>query len=96
MSKTPIKTLGSALEELLGSLGIENRVHEQIVLAEFERIMGETFTKRANAVKIERGVLFIEVTNSVWRQELFYQKQMIKQRLNEALGETLVKEIIFR
>ena len=96
MSKLPVKTVGSALEELLNNLGIDNRVHEQIVLAEFDRIMGETFTKRANAVKIERGVLFIEVTNSVWRQELFYQKKMIKQRLNDALGETLVKEIIFR
>lgn len=96
MSKTPVKTVGSALEELLNNLGIDNRVHEQIVIAEFERIMGESFTKRANAVKIERGVLFIEVTNSAWRQELFYQKQMIKQRLNDALGETLVKEIIFR
>ncbi|MBL7995306.1 DUF721 domain-containing protein [bacterium] len=96
MKKTPVKTVGIALEELLSSLGIDNRVHEQVVIAEFERVMGDTFCKRASAVKIERGVLFIEVTSSVWRQELFYQKQMIKQRLNDALGETLVKEIIFR
>lgn len=96
MSKTPVKTIGSELEHLLTSLGIDHRVHEQIVVNDFDRIMGEAFTKRAKAVKIERGVLFIEVTNSVWRHELFYQKQMIKQRLNEALGETLVKEIIFR
>ncbi len=96
MSKAPIKTIGSELEQLLASLGIDNRVHEQMVVTEFDRIMGDAFTKRAKAVKIERGVLFIEVSNSVWRHELFYQKQMIKQRLNEALGETLVKEIIFR
>ena len=96
MSKAPIKTVGTELEQLLVSLGIDNRVHEQIVVTEFDRIMGEAFTKRAKAVKIERGILFIEVINSVWRHELFYQKQMIKQKLNDTLGEMLVKEIIFR
>lgn len=96
MNKMSVKTVGTELEQLLNSLGIDNRVHEQVVIQEFDRIMGDAFVKRARAVKIERGVLFIEVTNGVWRQELFYQKQMIKQRLNEALGETLVKEIIFR
>ena len=96
MKKMSVKTVGTELQQLLNSLGIDNRVHEQVVIQEFDRIMGDTFIKRAKAVKIERGVLFIEVTNSVWRQELFYQKQMIKQRLNEELGEMLVKEIIFR
>ncbi len=95
-SKPKVQAVGSVITQLLNQLGIAHRVSEQRVLAEFEKIMGESFCKRATAVKIEHGVLFLEAVNSVWRQELFYQKVMIRQRLNEALGEELVREIIFR
>lgn len=58
--------------------------------------MGEAFCRRAKAVKIEHGSLFIEVISSVWRQELFYQKLTIRDRINSELKENIVKEIIFR
>jgi len=90
------KPIGAVLDELLKNLGIANRVDEQKVLVAFEVIMGETFCKRAQAVRIEKGVLFIEVVSSAWRQELFYQKKLIQQRINAHFGETVVKEIVFR
>lgn len=95
-TKSPAKTraVGDLLGQLMNSLGIAGRVHEQRVLQEFDRIMGPEFCRRAQAVKIDRGVLFLQVANSAWRQELYYQKQLIRDRLNGALGERLVKEII--
>jgi predicted nucleic acid-binding Zn ribbon protein len=94
--KQDTQPVGAVIDQLLSQLGIAHRISEQRVLAEFEKIMGEPFCKRASAVKIERGVLFLEAANAAWRQELFYQKQMIRQRLNEGLGEDIVREIIFR
>ncbi|HNL28133.1 MAG TPA: DciA family protein [bacterium] len=32
----------------------------------------------------------------MWRQELFYQKRNIIERINSALGEKIVREIVFR
>ncbi len=90
------RDVGSVLQDLLQHLGIGRRVHEQLVLEQFERIMGAEFSRRARAVKIERGVLFLEVTSGVWRQELFFQKRHIRERINTALGEALVKDIVFR
>ncbi|MCB0832055.1 MAG: DUF721 domain-containing protein [Bacteroidetes bacterium] len=95
MSKS-FKDLGGELDQLLEQIGIRERVDEQRVLQLFETIMGASFCKRARAVKIERGILYIEVESSAWRQELFYQKSMIKTRLNEALGRVFVKDVIFR
>lgn len=95
MTKTTnARDIGSLIGELMGKLGIATRVHEQRVLHEFERIMGPQFCKRATPVKIDHGVLFLQVVNSAWRQELFFQKSMIRERINSALGEKLVKEII--
>jgi predicted nucleic acid-binding Zn ribbon protein len=90
------KPLGAVLDQLLKNLGIADRVDEQKVLIEFETILGESFCRRARAVRIEKGVLVIEVVSSAWRQELFYQKKLIQQRINSYFGENVVKEIIFR
>lgn len=96
MNKKSAQTVGTALDQLLKNLGIDRRVHEQRVVLEFEKAMGVEFCKRARAVKIENGILFLEVINSVWRQELFYQKETIRQRLNAYFGDYTIKEIIFR
>ena len=94
--KTTATPLGEALDLLLKRYKIAGRVHEQVVIEQFERLMGTAFTQRAKAVKIEDGLLFLEVTSSVWRQELFYQKRNIIERINSALGEKIVREIVFR
>lgn len=93
-SQVKIQNVGDLLGQLMNSLGIADRVYEQRVLQEFDRIMGPEFCRRVHAVKIDRGVLFLQVASSAWRQELYYQKQLIRDRLNGALGERLVKEII--
>ncbi len=88
--------VGKAIHTLLDQLKISGRIHEQTVLEKFESIMGPLFCKRAKAIKIDHGVLFIQVQDSSWRQELYYQKLTIKDRLNQTLGENIIREIIFR
>jgi len=95
-SKHRTQAIGTVLQKLLDTYRLRDRVNEQKVILNFESIMGEQFCRRATAVKIEHGVLFIETVNSVWRHELFYQKQLIKDRINNFFNEPLVKEIIFR
>jgi hypothetical protein len=91
-----VKDVGHLLNELIDTLGLTKRVHEQRAMIEFETIMGADFCKRAEPVRIEQGVLFLKVTHSVWRQELFYQKELIKNRINDYLKEEIIQDIIFR
>ncbi len=91
-----VKPVGEEIDKLLKELGIRHRVDEQKVILRFEDIMGSTFCKRARAVRIEKGVLFIEVISSAWRQELYYQKSLIRQRINDFFQEELIREIVFR
>ncbi len=90
------KKLDIILNELIDQLGLGKRLEEQRVIAEFGEIMGSEFCKRARAVRIDHGVLYLQVVNSVWRQELYYQKTLIIDRLNHAVGMPIVREVIFR
>ena len=95
MSEGKSRRIGEVIGELLYKYKLDERVREQDVVLEFEHIMGTTFLKRARPVKMEHGVLFLQVESSAWRQELFYQKKMIVKKLNDHFNFPIVKNIIF-
>ena len=90
------RKLDTILNDLVDQLGLSKRLEEQRVISEFESVMGAEFCKRAKAVRIEHGVLYLQVVNSVWRQELYYQKTLIIERINTAIGQPMVREVVFR
>jgi hypothetical protein len=40
--------------------------------------------------------LYITTTVAPLKQELLYQKEKIKQRVNEALGENVIREVVIQ
>lgn len=62
----------------------------------WEQIMGKTIAKYTEKIEIINHTLFISTTIAPLRNELLYQKDKIIQRVNEALGENLIKEVVIR
>ncbi len=57
-------------------------------------IMGATIAKYTDSIKITGTTLFISSTVAPLKNELLYQKATIIQRVNEALGEKVIKEVV--
>jgi len=62
----------------------------------WEEIMGKTIAKYTEEIKIINDTLFITTHVGPLKQELIFQKEKIKLRVNEALGKNLIKEIIIK
>ncbi|MEX0602676.1 MAG: DUF721 domain-containing protein [Bacteroidota bacterium] len=90
-----IKSLGSALEDLVEGLGIKGRLDEYAAVTEWEGIVGPQIAKVATATRIDRGTLVVRVNNGPWRNELRLRKEEIVGKLNDALGHRVVKDIRF-
>lgn len=58
--------------------------------------MGPAITKYTTAIKLERDILYVQLSSSVLREELSYGKEKIIKMLNEELGRELVKKLILR
>lgn len=91
-----IKTLGTALGELVQSLGIKNKLQEYEAVLQWDAVVGDHVAKVATPTKIFQGVLLVRVKTSTWRNELNLRKREIIDRLNNALGATVVKDIKFQ
>lgn len=62
----------------------------------WEQIMGATIAKYTESIQISNKTLFITTSVAPLRNELVYQKEKIIQRVNEALGENVINEVVIR
>ncbi len=89
------ESLGGVLQNLLRNLGLEKRIKEQELVLNWDKIVGEKIADKAKAYKIEGDKLFVRVESSCWRNELFYLKKDIIEKLNYSVKKEIVKDIIF-
>lgn len=62
----------------------------------WSEIMGKTIAKYTDKIHIVGHTLFITSTIAPLKNELLYQKEKIIERVNESLGEKLIKEVVVK
>ncbi len=85
-----------AIESSLRRFGIVRKVRRSQAIYIWEEVVGSTAAKISSAVTCKDGVLFVEVKNSVWAQELSLMKRDVIRRLNLRLGRGTIKDIRFK
>ena len=62
----------------------------------WEQIMGKTIAKYTDKIQIINQTLFISSSVAQLKHELLYQKEKIIERVNEALGEKVIKDVVIK
>ncbi|MGN6543390.1 MAG: DUF721 domain-containing protein [Ginsengibacter sp.] len=89
-------SIGDALKEFLKKSKLKNGVQAMQVKEAWERIMGKTIANYTDKIEIINTTLFISTNIAPLKNELIYQKTKIIERVNEALGEKVIKEVVIR
>ena len=87
-------TLGEALKQFLNNSRLKGYVQAIQIEVVWEDIMGKTIARYTEKIAIHGDKLYITTFVAPLKQELIYQKESIVQRVNEALGEKVIKEVI--
>ena len=69
-------------------------VKENDVLTEFNNIFPE-LSKTVKAAKVNKGVLYLVVENSVLRSELYHQKNLIVEKINKHFNQQILVDTKF-
>ena len=62
----------------------------------WKKIVGKTISKNTEIVAIKHGKISIKTSNSIWRNELMFQKEDLLKRLKKEEPELNIKEIILK
>lgn len=58
--------------------------------------LNPAFKTYTTSLRFDRETLFVNLSSSVFREELSYGKEKILERLNESLGREIIKKIVLR
>jgi len=89
-------SIGDAIQKFLDQSRIKGPIQALQIGDVWEDIMGKTIARYTEDIKIINDTLFITTHVAPLKQELIFQKEKIKLRVNEALGKNVVKEIIIK
>jgi hypothetical protein len=89
-------SIGEAIQKFLEKSRIKGSIQALQIEDMWEEIMGKTIAKYTEEIRIINDTLFITTHVGPLKQELIFQKEKIKLRVNEALGKNLIKEIIIK
>ena len=94
-SKDP-KLFSTIVVEMCHVLGMEEARQQFKTIQIWNSVVGESISGATTIDRFINGQLFIRVKNPAWRMELNYRKHDIILKLNNALEQPIVKEIVFR
>jgi len=88
--------LKEAIDAYLKKRGFEKKIKEKEVISIWREVVGEEVEKHAKPFIFKKGRLHVLTSSPIWIQELTMRKEEIIKKINEKLGEEVVKEIFFR
>lgn len=88
--------IGDAIRQFLQQSRLKGDIQALQIGDVWEKVMGKTIARYTENIKVINRTLFITTNVAPLKQELSYQKEKIKLRLNEALGEKVIDEVIIQ
>ena len=89
-------SMGEALKQFLNQSRLKGSLQALQIEDVWEQIMGKTIARYTDKIRIHGSTLYISSSVAPLKQELLYQKEKIIQRVNEALGEQVIKEVVIQ
>lgn len=84
------------MKQFLKTSKLKSGVQAMQIEDAWEKIMGKTIARYTDKIEIVNSTLFISSSVAPLKNELLYQKAKIIQRVNEALGENVIKEVVIK
>ena len=89
-------SLGQAMKLFLQKSRLQSGIRSLEIATVWEELMGKTIAKYTDKIQIINHTLFITTNIAPLKNELLYQKDKIIQRVNEAMGENIISEVVIR
>jgi hypothetical protein len=89
-------SMQDALQQFLKNSRLKTGIQALQIEEVWEKIMGKTIARYTESIQIYNQTLLIQTTVAPLKNELLYQKEKIIERVNEALGEKAITDVVIR
>lgn len=94
-TNTP-KPLKDLVKDYLDNVPYRKRLKRGMILSIWPEIVGESIAQQTENLRFKHGKLILNVKNPAWRHEIHMKRFSIAKKLNDQVGEKIIKEIVVR
>ena len=96
MRRSNTQSLAEVLREYISEMRMDRKLKEVDVIQSWESLLGKTITRYTRNIYLSKGILYVEITSPVVKNELLMMREEIRQRLNKQAGEDMITKIVFK
>ncbi len=96
MRKRNTESLREIIGQVLKNNHLDKKLNDKHLIDAWPKILGDNIKQYTTEISIKNRVLYVSLSSSVLRHDLFLSREEIKNSLNREVGAEVIKEIIFR
>lgn len=96
MRRTKTETVGSLLNDFFSRPYVAAKVAEGKLPQVWAQVVGGHVAQLTESIKLENHVLYVRITSSVVRHEIFLRRNAIAEEINKQLGIRLINVLIIK
>jgi len=96
MRKQNTELLSDVIHQVLKEQHLDKPLNEKRLIDAWPLVLGTNIVKYTSELSIKNRVLYVKLTSSVLRHDLFLSREEIKKSLNKQVGVEVIVDIIFR
>jgi predicted nucleic acid-binding Zn ribbon protein len=89
-------SMQDAIKQFLKQSRIKGGIQALQIEDVWQEIMGKTIARYTDHIQIINQTLFISSSVAQLKNELLYQKDKIIERVNEALGDKVINDVVIK
>jgi predicted nucleic acid-binding Zn ribbon protein len=96
MRKKNTELLSEVIRQVLKEQHLDRPLNEKRLIEAWPLILGTNIVQYTSGLSIKNRVLYVSLTSSVLRHDLFLSREEIKKSLNKQVGVEVIVDIVFR
>lgn len=88
-------TLQDLLRKAYQRLDMTEAVTEMEVKEAYKKVVGDLIGKLTWEIRFKDGILKVSIASPGLRQELWYRREALMEKINDMLGRPVIKRIVF-
>ena len=88
--------MADAIQQFVSKSKLKNGLASVQIEDLWKEIMGVTISKYTDKIQLVNETLYVTTSVAALKNELLYQRDVIKTQLNEKLGKPLIKNVVIK
>lgn len=94
MKRTEPLQIGQIIQNMIDATGLRPELERRTAVNIWPDVVGKHLASYTGRIYVKEDVLHVHISSAVIKEELGYAREQLVDKINQAVGEDVIKQII--